>query len=200
MGTNYQRNIRNRSKVHFIIGLMARVNRFIKFYLSARLGRRYKAFVGYNVTMPKQFAKQLNSLVSIGNNVSINHDVNITSLLYPLCIGNNVIIGNDVDFILSTHDIDSVEWEHIQPSGGLVIEDYVWICPHSIILPSVKRIGYGAVIGAGSVVTKDVEPFAVVGGNPARKIRTRKNVHANVCVESLLGGDFLTYLKTWRAK
>lgn len=200
METNYQRNIRNRNKVHFIIGLMARVNRFIKFNLSARLGRRYKAIVGHNVTMPKQFAKQLNSLVTIGNNVSINHDVNITSLLYPLCIGNNVIIGNNVDFILSTHDIDSVEWEHIQPSGGLVIEDYVWICPHSIILPSVKRIGYGAVIGAGSIVTKDVEPMTVVGGNPARKIRTRKNVHTNVCVESLLGGDFTTYIKTWRNK
>ena len=132
--------------------------------------------------------------------MSINHDVNLTSLIYPLRIGNNVIIGNNVDFILSSHNIDSVEWEHIQPSGGLVIEDYVWICPHSIILPSVKRIGFGAVIGAGSVVTKDVEPMAVVGGNPARKIRNRLNIHTNVCIESLLGGDLITYLKTRRDK
>ena len=188
METNYQRNIRNRSKVHFVIGLMARMQRYIKFNLSCRIARRHKAIVGRNVTMPKQFAKQLSPLVSIGNNVSINHDVNITSLLYPLRIGNNVIIGYNVDFILSSHDIDSVEWEHIQPSGGLVIEDYVWICPHSIILPSVKRIGYGAVIGAGSIVTKDVEPMSVVGGNPAKEIRIRQNVHTNVCAESLLGG------------
>lgn len=200
METNYQHNICKRSKAHFVIGLMARIQRYIKFNLSCRIARRRKAIIGHNVTMPKQFTKQLNSLVTIGNNVSINHDVNITSLLCPLSIGNNVIIGNNVDFILSTHDIDSVEWDHIQPSGGLVIEDYVWICPHSIILPSVKRIGYGAVIGAGSIVTKDVEPMAVVGGNPARKIRLRKNVHTNVCVESLLGGDLITYIKTWKNK
>ena len=56
----------------------------------------------------------------------------------------------------------------------IVIEDKVWIGINSTILPGVK-IGYGAIIGAGSVVTKDVPAMAVVAGNPARIIKTIKN-------------------------
>ena len=79
-----------------------------------------------------------------------------------------------------------------------MIEDYVWICPDSVILPSVKKIGYGAVIGANSVVVKDVEPMSVVSGNPAKEIKRRKCVHENLVVESLLGGDYIIYKKTWK--
>lgn len=55
----------------------------------------------------------------------------------------------------------------------ITIENDVWIGRCAIILPSVKRIGNGAVIGAGSVVTKDVPPYAVAAGNPARIIKYR---------------------------
>jgi virginiamycin A acetyltransferase len=55
----------------------------------------------------------------------------------------------------------------------LIIGNDVWIGHNAIILPSVKAIGDGAVIGAGSVVTKDVLPFAVVTGNPAKIIKYR---------------------------
>lgn len=55
----------------------------------------------------------------------------------------------------------------------LVIEDDVWIGHHTFITPSCRRVGRGAVIGAGSVVTRDVEAYAVVAGNPARKLRDR---------------------------
>ena len=54
----------------------------------------------------------------------------------------------------------------------VIIEDDVWIGARVIILPG-KIIGKGAVIGAGSVVTKDVAPYSVVAGNPARKISNR---------------------------
>jgi acetyltransferase-like isoleucine patch superfamily enzyme len=49
----------------------------------------------------------------------------------------------------------------------------VWIGQHAVILPSCHNIGNGAVIGAGSIVTKDVEPYAIVVGNPARTLRKR---------------------------
>jgi acetyltransferase-like isoleucine patch superfamily enzyme len=49
----------------------------------------------------------------------------------------------------------------------------VWIGYNVIILPSCKKIGNGVVIGAGAVVTHDIEPYSVVGGNPARMIRKR---------------------------
>jgi acetyltransferase-like isoleucine patch superfamily enzyme len=55
----------------------------------------------------------------------------------------------------------------------LSIGNDVWIGQNAIILPSVARIGDGAVIGAGAVVTKDVEPYSIVVGNPARLLRYR---------------------------
>lgn len=55
----------------------------------------------------------------------------------------------------------------------LVIEDDVWIGHNAMILPGCKHIGRGAIIGAGSVVSRDVPPYAVVVGNPAKKLRDR---------------------------
>lgn len=54
-----------------------------------------------------------------------------------------------------------------------VIEDDVWIGHNAMILPNVSRVGRGAVIAAGAVVTKDVAPYAIVAGNPARVLRMR---------------------------
>src|SRR3546814_15105764 len=55
----------------------------------------------------------------------------------------------------------------------LIIEDYVWIGPNAWILPGCKFIGRGAVIGAGAVVTRNVERYPIGAGNPARKLRAR---------------------------
>ena len=68
-----------------------------------------------------------------------------------------------------------------------------------MILPSCRHIGRGAVIGAGSVVVKDVPSMAIVSGNPAQIIRYRKCVHENLCVEALQGGDFKSYVHAWFA-
>jgi acetyltransferase-like isoleucine patch superfamily enzyme len=65
---------------------------------------------------------------------------------------------------------DTVE---IDLQNPLIIEHDVWVGAGTIILPKCRRIGTGAVIGAGSVVTRDVENFSIVAGNPARHIRYR---------------------------
>ena len=65
---------------------------------------------------------------------------------------------------------DTVEIDLCNP---LIIEHDVWIGAGTIILPKCRRIGTGAVIGAGSVVTRDVENFSIVAGNPAKHIRDR---------------------------
>lgn len=89
-----------------------------------------------------------------------------------LAIGNHVDIATEVMIYNSEHDVQDEQFRaKISP---VVVEDYVFIGPRAIILPGVK-IGRGAVVGAGAVVTKDVEPFKIVGGVPAKEIGEREN-------------------------
>lgn len=86
-----------------------------------------------------------------------------------ITVGNGVFIGPKVNLITINHDPDP---DNRSATYGrpIVIEDKVWIGINSTILPGV-RIGYGAIVGAQSVVTHDVPPMTVVAGNPARIIR-----------------------------
>ena len=95
-----------------------------------------------------------------------------------ITIGDEVFIGPKVNLITINHDPDP---ENRSTTYGrpIVIEDKAWIGINSTILPGV-RIGYGAIVGAGSVVTKDVPPMTVVAGNPAKfikKIETGKGIN-----------------------
>lgn len=89
----------------------------------------------------------------------------------PIHIGNHVDIASDVMIYNSEHDINSADFKAVL--GPVEIGDYVFIGPRAIILPGIK-IGKGAVVAAGAVVTKDVEEFKIVGGIPAEVIGERK--------------------------
>ena len=93
-----------------------------------------------------------------------------------LIIGNHVDIASGVMIYNSEHDINSEDFPAI--SAPVEIGDFVFIGPRAIILPGVK-IGRGAVVAAGAVVTKDVTEDAIVGGVPAEVIGERKvkNLH-----------------------
>ena len=86
-----------------------------------------------------------------------------------ITIGNEVFIGPKVNLITINHDVNP---ENRSATYGrpIVIEDKVWIGINSTILPGIK-IGYGAIVGAGSVVTKDVPAMTIVAGNPVRIIK-----------------------------
>lgn len=109
--------------------------------------------------------------IFFGDNCVINKHVVLdgrsTGHIY---IGNNVDIAQDVSIWTEEHDIQSTD--HKIKNGNVYIEDYVWIASRATILPNV-RIGKGAVIASGAVVAKDVEPFSIVGGVPAKKIGER---------------------------
>lgn len=89
----------------------------------------------------------------------------------PLIIGNNVDIASQVLIYNSEHDINAEDFHATEEP--VEIGDYVFIGPRAIILPGVK-IGRGAVVAAGAVVTEDVANFAIVGGVPAHVIGERK--------------------------
>lgn len=88
----------------------------------------------------------------------------------PLMIGNNVSIAGEVRIFTMQHDIDDPEFGEVE--GEVVIDDYVVIGTRVAILPG-ARIGKGAVVASGAVVTRDVEPYSLVGGVPAHHIRYR---------------------------
>ena len=108
-----------------------------------------------------------------------------------LIIGKFCAIGEGIEFIMNganhrmcsitTYPFDILEsgWELSKPDypimpfkGDTVIGNDVWIGQNVTILPGIK-IGDGAILGAGSLVTKDVEPYTIIGGNPAKAIRKR---------------------------
>lgn len=93
-----------------------------------------------------------------------------------LVIGNHVDIASEVMIYNSKHDINSEDFHAV--SAPVEIGDYVFVGPRAIILPGVK-VGKGAVVAAGAVVTKDVPPFAIVGGVPAKVIGERKIKNPN---------------------
>lgn len=88
-----------------------------------------------------------------------------------LVIGDHVDIASEVLIYNSEHDINSEDFHAV--SAPVEIGDYVFIGPRAVILPGVK-IGKGAVVAAGAVVTKDVKEFEIVGGVPAQVIGERK--------------------------
>lgn len=112
--------------------------------------------------------------MQFGRNVFVNHNVTF-STPYGMKVGNFVMIGPYSLFASMSHGFE--DWKKpmiFQPTAEkpIVIEDDVWIGANVTILGGVT-VGRGAVIAAGSVVTKDVEPYAIVGGVPAKLIRFR---------------------------
>ncbi len=86
-------------------------------------------------------------------------------------IGNYVCINDGVVILSASHDVLDPLWQH--KKSPIYIGDYAWIATNAILLPGVK-IGKGAVVGAGAVVSKDVEDYSIVIGNPAKAISKKR--------------------------
>ena len=124
-----------------------------------------------NVERRAKFALGGGIFIGSGSGLGVNCSVH-----GPLRIGDNVMMGPDVTILTQTHNIDRINIPMGQQGmrvSEVVIGNDVWIGMRAIIMPGVK-VGNGAVIGAGAVVTKDVPDYAVVGGVPAKIIRFRK--------------------------
>ncbi|WP_010232527.1 acyltransferase [Gillisia marina] len=88
-----------------------------------------------------------------------------------ITLGKYVCINDGVKLLSGSHNINDPFWKLIKKP--IIIHDYVWVATNAIILPGVT-IGKGAVIGAGAVVSKDVAPFSVMVGNPAKPLLKKK--------------------------
>ena len=144
--------------------------------------RRYMK-VGKNTNVHPTAIIRYGQNVKIGDNCLINHN----NLLQPgkgpngsITIGNYVHTGVNVMFMAFNHglyttDVPIKEQDYMD--APIVVEDDVWVGGGSIILSGVT-IGKGAVIAAGAVVNKDVPPYAIVGGVPAKVLKYRDGADA----------------------
>ncbi|MCW4033865.1 MAG: acyltransferase [Candidatus Bathyarchaeota archaeon] len=115
--------------------------------------------------------------ITIGKNTLINYGCSIVSGYEEIRIGNNVLIGDHTVINTIKHNFDKIDTPINQQGTTekpIIIEDDVWIAAHCTIIQGVT-IGKHSVIGAHSLVTKDIPPYSIAYGVPARKIKTRKN-------------------------
>ncbi|MBT8038326.1 MAG: acyltransferase [Verrucomicrobiae bacterium] len=124
--------------------------------------------VGAGVQLGCQFLN--GRKVCLGKRNVINHGCLLDGRKFTIRIGDDVSIGPDASILTLGHDPQSPSFE--DRGGDVIVGDRVWIGYRAMVLPGVT-IGEGAVVGAGSVVVKDVEPFSIVAGNPAKKIGER---------------------------
>ncbi|WP_150557590.1 sugar O-acetyltransferase [Pandoraea bronchicola] len=108
--------------------------------------------------------------ISVGRNVFINQNCTFYDL-GGLDIADDVMIGPNVSIITTSHPIEPSQRRNGVIAKPIVIERNVWIAAGVTIIGGVT-VGENAVVAAGSVVTKDVPPNTLVGGNPARVIRS----------------------------
>lgn len=104
--------------------------------------------------------------LTVGENVFINYNCSMMAA-GRILIEDNVQIGPNVMLVTTNHDFNHREVVLHRP---IVIKNNAWIGGRAMILPGVT-IGENAVVAGGAVVTKDVEPNTIVGGNPAKVIK-----------------------------
>jgi maltose O-acetyltransferase len=128
-----------------------------------KIGRGSTIHMWANFFQPKNIKIGEGSIV--GDHVFLDGRAKLT-------IGSHVDIASHVLIYNSEHDIEAEDFSAREES--IEIDNYVFIGPRAIILPGVK-VGKGAIIAAGAVVSKDVPDFTIVGGVPAKTIGERKN-------------------------
>lgn len=140
--------------------------------IRAFLFKKYTGCKSKNLNIQKNCSFGKN--VSLGDNSGIGKNSIINDYTY---IGKNVMMGPEVIIYTRNHKFDSIDIPMIEQGFQNVkkvfIGDDVWIGARVIILPGVK-IGNGVIIGAGAVVTKDVDNYSIVAGVPARVVKKRR--------------------------
>lgn len=116
-------------------------------------------------------------IITLGDRVSLNSNVYINACMGgSVVLGNDVLVGPNVVMRASDHrfaDLTLPINRQGHTAGEIVVGDDVWIAAH-VTLVAGARVGQGAVIAAGAVVTGEVAPFMIVGGIPAREIGRRE--------------------------
>lgn len=133
---------------------------FLLKIFGAKIGAYCDIYSSAYIPSPKNLSMGMHS--TLGPEVQLHFGKTI--------IGNKVTISQRSYLCSATHDINSINVPLI--IGTIVIEDFVWVAAEAFVMSDTK-IGEGAIVGARAAVFKDVAPWTVVGGNPAKFIKNR---------------------------
>jgi len=148
--------------------IIGRISTRIRVFICKRLFRKTSG--NFSVGKGVDFC-YLGHLISLDKHANLGHFLQIKGN-GKVNFGKHISMGNDIIIITQNHKYSKDTYDGYVV-GDVVIGDYVWIGDRAIILQGVN-IGEHAIIAAGAVVTKDVPPYAIVGGNPAKIIKMRK--------------------------
>ena len=141
------------------------------------LDKNVRFYAGFHVRNPQG--------ISIAKGASIGPKVLLDGRK-GLSIGKSVVIAYEAIIWTLNHDYNNVCFAG--KGASVKIEEYAWICSRAIILPGVT-IGKGAIVASGAVVTKDVPPFAIVGGVPAKIIGMREKKNYEYGYDAMLSTE-----------
>lgn len=130
--------------------------------MGVKMNMNVKFYSGFSIRNPENLV--IEEGVSIGPKVLLDARCGLT-------IRKNAVIAYDAIIWTLNHDYNNVNF--CGKGAPVEIGAYAWVCSRAIILPGVT-IGEGAVVASGAIVTKDVAPYTVVGGIPAKKIGNRE--------------------------
>ncbi|MFC4633309.1 acyltransferase [Dokdonia ponticola] len=143
-----------------------------------RSKKRYPKNIGKKVIISKDCTFSHPENVIINDYVYIGPRARVSSF-GKVVFGKGVIIGPDLVIHTANHnyqnDIKTIPYDVGLNIKDVYIDEAVWIGSNVIILPGVK-IGKGSVVATGSVITKDVLDYSIIGGNPAKLIKMRDNI------------------------
>ena len=151
---------------NFVLFKIARIRAVFWGLFTKKMGEGVYFFKDVRIGSPS--GVEISSFVNVNYGSSIGGDGGVE-------IGNYVLIGPRCQILSANHEYS--DWKKPNScqgirKGKIIIEDDVWIGANVVVLPNVK-IGRGAIVGANSVVTKNIAPYAIVGGVPAKFIKYR---------------------------
>ena len=135
--------------------------RFVLRCFGAKIGRQVNTYPTTRIHFPWN--------LTVGDWTAIGEEAFVYNL-GPVTLGEKVTVSHRVQLCAGTHDYTQPDLPLLKPP--IVIRDQAWVCADAFVGPGVT-VGEGAIIGARAVVTKNVEPWAIVAGNPAKMIKKR---------------------------
>lgn len=135
---------------------------FILRLWGAKIGKRCAIAAGAKIWAPWN--------LTLGDYVAVANGAELYAVA-PIVMGSHITISQDAYICTASHDIST----RLKPLvyKPIRVDSYAWVCARAVILPGVT-VGEGAVVACASVVAKNVEPWTVVGGNPAKFIKHRE--------------------------